>query len=76
VNPKGRRLARAEVSMVRAEVGRYQEFAALTEQIAEVERLAVMAARQLGAGGAGWRQRSWGSARDWPRPAPRCRKAC
>jgi hypothetical protein len=90
---KGRQLARAEVSKVRAEVDRYQEFAALAEQIvevseaicearpaqpeagrqgpaagvladelraqlqaefaAEVERLAAMAARQLGAGGAG-----------------------
>jgi hypothetical protein len=90
---KGRQLAPAEVGKVRAEVDRYREFAALTEQIvevseaicearpappdagrqgraaegladelraqlqaefaAEVERLAVMAARELGARGAG-----------------------
>jgi hypothetical protein len=90
---KGRQLAAGEVVKVRAEIARYQEFAALTEQIvavseaicearpvqsdagrrgaaaeglgeelraelqaefaAEVERLAVMAARELGAGGAG-----------------------
>jgi hypothetical protein len=89
---RGRQLAAGEVARVRAEVGRYQEFAALAEQIvevneaicearpalpdagrqgrtaggleqlrahiqaefaAEVERLAAMAARQLGADGAG-----------------------
>lgn len=49
---RGRQLAAGEVAKVRAELGRYQEFAALSEQIAEVNE-AICEARPAAAAASG-----------------------